>query len=169
MTAQFTPRGQTTEITVTTADRISATLTLSTELAGNTASYVLTSTEPGIYTASINTEKAGVYELLITQTDENNALVDYLSTALAVSYPKEYDAFAQGGQALLKTLCSYSDGQLYTDMQTLVNLPVGAVRSYFNPLTLMAVLATIVLLADISIRKLRWKDILNVFLSHKKK
>ena len=167
MTAELTPMGQSTQITVTTADTQSNTLSLSAQLAGNTATYVLTETEPGIYTGSIDTRKAGVYELLITQTDGQGALVDYTSAVLAVSYPKEYDAFYEGGEALLQTLCSYTGGQLYTDMEQLAGLPVGAVRSYFSPMLLFAVLCMLLLLADIAIRKLRWKDVRNYFLSHK--
>lgn len=169
LSVQVTPKTHTTDITVTTADTTPSTLTLAAEFAGNTNTYTLTATEPGVYTTSINTRKAGVYELLITQADLTETIVDYSALALTVSYPKEYDAFAQGGQELLSRLCGYSGGQLHTDLQPLANLPVSAVNSYYSPMGIFAAIAAILMLTDIAIRKLRWKDVCNYLsaLNHK--
>lgn len=169
MTTQITPQGQTTQITVTTADTAPSTLILSVQRAGKAETYVLTPTQPGVYSTDIQTAKPGVYELLLSQTDGNERVLDYVSTAVAVSYAKEYNAFAEGGKELLDTVCAYTGGQLYTDMEQLANLPVGARQSNFSPMVILTVLAAVLLLADIGIRKLRWKDIRNLFLRCKRK
>ena len=139
------------------------------ELAGRSNSYELASTEPGIYTATVPTAKAGIYEILVIQTDIDGQVLDYLSTNLAVSYPGEYNVYDQRGQELLTVACSNTGGQLHTDMKALANIPVGSVRDYLNPMIVMAIIASILMLADIAIRKLRWKDVRNFFLSRKAK
>ena len=169
LSAQITPVGENTQVTVTTADTAESKLTVSVELGGNSNSYDLAATEPGIYTATIPTAKAGVYEVLVTQTDMGGAVLDYLSTNLAVSYPGEYNVYDTRGQELLTIACGNAGGQLHTDMKALANIPVGSVRDYFNPMIVMAIIASILMLADIAIRKLRWKDIRNFFLSRKAK
>ena len=113
MNAQIAVRGQTTDITITTAGSTESALKLTAAYAGKTKSYVLTRTQPGVFTTSIKTADSGVYELMVTQTDEGGRIVDYLETAVAVSYSGEYDAFADSGEPLLNTLCSYSDGALF--------------------------------------------------------
>ncbi len=169
MSAQITVRGQTTDITVTTAGNTENDLRLMAASDSGTESYILTQTDPGVYTTNIKTVDAGVYELMIIQTDSSENIVDYLETAIAVSYSGEYDAFAASGESLLSTLCSYSAGGIYSDMQELANVPVSSVSILFNPMVAFAVIALILMLADIAIRKLRWKDIRNYFISHKHK
>ena len=165
LSAQITPVGENTQVTVTTADTTESKLTVSVELGGNSNSYDLAATEPGIYTATIPTAKAGVYEVLVTQTDMGGAVLDYLSTNLAVSYPGEYNVYDTRGQELLTIACGNAGGQLHTDMKALANIPVGSVRDYLNPMIVMAIIASILMVADIAIRKLRWKDVRNFFLS----
>ncbi len=133
------------------------------KFAGNSKTYPLTATQPGIYTGSIPTVKAGVYKLMVTQNDLSGGAMDYLALPLAVTYCQEYNVFDPQGEELLRSCCNHTGGQLYTDMQALANLPVGSVRSYFNPLFLFALISAVLMIADISIRKLRWKDVQDFF------
>ena len=167
MNAKIDVRGQTTDITVTTAGNTENALNLTVAFDGSTKSYVLTQTDPSVYTASIKTGQSGVYELMVTQTDAGESIVDYLETAIAVSYSSEYDAFATSGEPLLNTLCSYTDGELYTDMQKLANVQVSSISILFDPMVLFCIIAAVLMLCDIAIRKLRWKDIRNYFISRK--
>ena len=169
MNARIDVRGQTTDITVTTAGNTENALNLTVAFDGSTKSYVLTQTDPSVYTASIKTGQSGVYELMITQTDADESIVDYLETAIAVSYSSEYDAFAASGEPLLNTLCSYTDGELYTDMQKLANVQVSSISILFNPMVLFCIIAAVLMLCDIGIRKLRWKDIRNYLITRKHK
>lgn len=43
-------------------------------------------------------------------------------------------------------------------------MQVGTIRAIFNPMALFGVLALLLMLIDIAIRKLRWKDIRNYFM-----
>ena len=83
------------------------------------------------------------------------------NTAVAVSYSGEYDAFMKSGEGFLRNLCSFSDGVLTEDVQNLMSLDVASVTFLYNPLVLFGVLIAIILLADIAVRKIRWKDIKN--------
>lgn len=158
--ADITVRGMTTDILVTTSgSNTENVLSLTVASKNGSKDYVLTHTDPGVYETSIVTEESGIYEIMITETDSSNNIVDYLETAVAVSYSAEYDAFADSGEVLLSNICGYSDGKIFVDMNELAKVKVSAISLIFNPMVLFAVLAMILLLADIAIRKLRWKDI----------
>ena len=159
-TADISVRGKTTDIVVTTSGtNTENALSLTVASKSGSTTYVLTQTDPGVYKTSITTTRAGIYEMMITETDGDENVVDYLETAVAVSYSAEYDAFAESGEPLLSGLCSYSDGEIFTDMQALASVKMSAISLIYNPMFLFAVISLILLLADIAIRKLRWKDI----------
>ena len=48
-------------------------------------------------------------------------------------------------------------------------MQVGAIRAIFNPMALFGIIALLLMLTDIAIRKLRWKDIRNYFMILKHK
>ncbi len=164
--AEVLVHGQTVTVTVTTAELTQDTLSL--RVAGETQTYDLTQTEPGSYTTDIRLTKPGVYELMITQTDSSATMVDHLESLVSIPYPAEYDVFADGGETLLQTICSYSGGLLFTDMQQLAQVEIPAVEEITDPLILFALICGVLMLADIAIRKLRWKDIRNYLLRWKK-
>ena len=167
-TADISVRGKTTDIVVTTSGTgTENTLSLTVASDSGSKTYVLTQTDPGVYETSIATNQAGIYEMMITETDSSNTVVDYLETAVAVSYSGEYDAFRESGEPFLSNLCSYSGGDLFIDMKELANVKVSAISLIFNPMVLFAVISLILLLADIAIRKLRWKDIRNYLIKIK--
>lgn len=168
-TADISVRGKTSDILVATAgDNADHTLSVTVASENGSKTYVLTQTDPGIFEAQIPTEQSGVYEIMITETDENNNIVDYLETAVAVAYSAEYDAFAESGEALLSSICGYSDGTIFTDLARLADVEVSTIRLIFNPMVLFAVISMILLLADIAVRKLRWKDIRGYLMRIKK-
>ena len=169
ISAEIAVRGQTTDITVITAGNAEDTLNLTVASDSGTEAYVPTQIDPSVFTASVKTADPGVYELMITQTDSSGTIVDYLEAAITVSYSSEYNAFADSGEPLLSTLCSYSDGGIYTDMQQLANVQVSSISIVYNPMIAFAVISAFLMLADIAIRKLRWKDIRNYFITHKSK
>lgn len=159
-TADVSVRGKTTDVVVTTSGSdTNHVLSLTAASKYGEKTYILTQTDPGIYEAKISTAYAGVYELMITETDGTDTVVDYLETAVAVSYSAEYDAFAESGEPLLSTLCSYSDGEIFSDLNELAEINVSSIRLLINPMVLFAVVSMVLLLVDIAIRKLRWKDI----------
>lgn len=164
--AEVSLRGQTATVTVTTAEPTQDTLSL--RVAGEEKDYPLTQTEPGKYTLDLRLIKSGVYELMITQTDSGDVMVDHLETLVSVPYPAEYNVFADAGETLLQTICSYSGGLLFTDMQALALLEIPNVGEVLDPLIPFAIICCLLMVVDIAIRKLRWKDIRNYLLRWKK-
>ena len=164
MTAQVQLRGQTAEVTVRTALVTEDVVSLVVSEDGNGKTYILAQTEPGVYKGSFPAEKAGVYSLMFTQTDKDGQIVDYLDTALAVSYSQEYNAFGPSGEQLLMGICNTCGGAIHTEAAQLAQVKVTTISKIHNPRVLFAVLCCILMLADIAIRKLRWKDIRNYFL-----
>ena len=121
--------------------------------------YLLTQTKPGQYEGSIPTKESGVYKLTITESGPEKKVVDTLETAIASSYLAEYDAFNSEGEALLVNLCSYSDGNIFKDMKMLAEVKMAENRLVYKPMAWFAVLAMILFIADIAVRKIRWKDL----------
>ena len=169
MSAEITVRGQTTEITVATAGTTEDVLTLTAASDSGSKNYTLNRLDSGVYTATVSTEDPGVYSLMITQTNEEGQIVDHLETAVAVGYSDEYDAFAESGEGLLLALVGETGGDLFTDMEQVAAVKVNSISQVFNPLILFAAVSAALLLADIAIRKLRWKDVLYFFGWRKKK
>lgn len=158
---EVTLQGYTAHVRVITAESGEHTLSMSAVEGKNTTELTLTPVEAGVYEGTLELERPGVYELMLTQTDAAGTIVDHLETAVAVSYPKEYDAFAAGGDTLLETLCSYSGGGVFTDPEELVKAKAKTAPEVLDPLVLFAVLCSVMMIADIAIRKLRWKDVKN--------
>ena len=142
MSAQVTGRGNTAKISVTTAGAEDSQVSLMVEMAGRVTNYELTQEAPGIYTATFDTAKPGIYELLVTQADRNGDPLNYWDTAITVSYLGEYDVFAAEGRTLLNTLCGYTGGKLYTNMQALADVQVGSVQNSYNPMAVFAALVS---------------------------
>ncbi len=85
----------------------------------------------------------------------------YLSTALAVSYSSEYDVFAEGGEEALVTICSFSGGKVTSNTRTLADVEMDTVEISLNPLVLFGIICAVLMILDITIRKIRWKDVKN--------
>ncbi len=141
------------------------TATVSTDSGSET--YDLAPTGVGVYEAVVKADETGVYEVTIVENDENNAFVDSLYTAFATSYSAEYDAFAESGKEKLSAACSYSDGIVTGRAQSLADIEMERIEISINPLTVLSAICAVLMLADIAIRKIRWKDIKNYFLKFK--
>ena len=159
--AEVVMQGNTAQVKVITAETGDHELTMTAIAGKDQTTLTLTPTQAGVYEGSMELEKAGVYELMFTQTDQTDAVVDHLGSAVAVSYPKEYDAFANGGDTLLEMLCSYSGGGVFADPEELVKAKAKTAPEVLDPLVLFAVICSMLMLGDIAIRKLRWKDVKN--------
>ena len=163
-------RGMEAEITVRTSASVyetenagtSLSLTVTTEKGSR--SYPLTENTDGTYTAVVPADESGLYETMIVETDASGRMVDYLQTAFAVSYPEEYDAFAEGGREFLRKLCAPSGGILSQNTEELASAQVEPIGIVYDPLIPLAVTASVLLLADIAVRKLRWKDVVNALI-----
>ena len=111
------------------------------------------------YKVTVETGEPGIYELMITQNDASGKPVDYLQTAIAVSYSQEYNAFAPAGDSLLMNICRYSGGSVTEDLEKLSDYEVKVIDAVTNPLIPLGIIVAILLISDIAVRKLKWKDI----------
>lgn len=130
---------------------------------GESSSYELSENEPGTYSGYVDIGAVGVYELSIVQKDADGQTADSLQSAMAVSYSPEYDAFATGGEELLSSVCGCSGGVVTSDIAKLLSVKTDPFEAVKDPLIPLAVLSALMLLADIIIRKLRWRDIKDRF------
>ncbi len=157
---QITTRGTTADLVVTTATAASNNkLNVSVASAKDSKTYEFTQISSDTYKATVETGSPGIYELMITQNDASGKTVDYMQTALAVSYSKEYDAFAPAGDSLLMNICRYSGGSVTDDIEQLSSYEVKVINAVTNPLIPLGIILAILLISDIAVRKLKWKDI----------
>ncbi|MBR5133994.1 MAG: VWA domain-containing protein [Clostridia bacterium] len=161
---EATPRGNTVDIVVTTVDTSSThdvRVTVSSKHGSNT--YAAAPSSPGVYKLSVPTEHVGAYRVVVTESDAAGNLIDASDTTVAASYSGEYNVFAADGRPLLTAVCEKTGGAVFDDLKPLADVDMSTIVSTFDPLVLFAVLSTLLMIADIAIRKLRWKDIKRYF------
>ena len=163
--ADFDQGGSKTEVTV---NCVSAGSNLSVKLSvavpnGETQNYTLNEIRAGVFQCTIDTSVVGLYQTMLVQYDEAGNAVDSFDSALAVSYSGEYDAFAEDGDSLLMSICSYSQGMVTADLAKLTCVEMDSVEIYTNPLIAFAIICGVLMMADFIIRLLRWKDVNEFF------
>ena len=125
-------------------------------------------TSPGVYTANAKIDKEGVYTLMMWQFDPNaedpTIPVDSTEQAFCVSYSSEYDVFAEKTD-LLNQVAMLSGGISAKNPDELANVPAVPMEDVLDTFTPMAIAATILMLLDILIRKLKLKDLKHLFVT----
>ncbi len=121
--------------------------------------YGLWQSYPGMFETEIALDKAGTIDFTVVETTIDGRMVDSFEGQLAVPYSKEYDAFASSGRGLLAAMCAHSEGEIFNDLGALAKVRMPRIRTMYDPVTVLAWLAALILLADIAVRKIRWKDI----------
>lgn len=135
--------------------------------AGKNETLELTSTGIGEFTGNVKTSSEGVYILDIYQYDQStgsNDPVAHTEQAFCLSYSKEYDVFAEPTE-LLSNIAMLTGGTAAATVDDLLNTPTIPMEDVLNTFTPMAIIATLLLLADIIVRKLKWKDLQYLFRS----
>ena len=125
------------------------------------ATYPLTQLYPGSYKGSFPFDKAGVYTVTITEYDGFDQMVDSMQTTVAVSYSSEYDAFAPDGKLLLSNMCSYSEGRILESVMEAASIRLPTIAIVYDPIIPLSILIAAMVLVDVAVRKIRWKDIRN--------
>lgn len=156
--------GKTAEITVETGGEVTdgyVAIDLKTGIHKRT--YYLNQEKKGIYVGSVPTETSGVYTVTAVHTKKDGTLVDYAQTDFTVPYPKEYDLFAGGGRDLLVGISELTGGKctdgITDEYLSIANAVSQTISFPKDPTLWLVILAALLLLADIVIRKLRWKDV----------
>ncbi len=106
---------------------------------------------------------------MLIESDSAGSVIDYLSCAVAVSYSLEYDAFAESGEEALSTICSFSGGKVTGNTNALADIEMDSVEISLNPLVIFGIICAVLMISDIKIRKVGWKDVKNNLLRLKAK
>lgn len=161
LTLTAEPGGNSIRLTVQTPTKDDAELTVTSGDVTNRFICV----SPRTYRASIPTDSLGAYPVTINQYDKNDQIVDTLTTTLSVPVKAEYDTYGDNGQSLMKSICLHGDGILAAAPEELANVSAEAISAVSDFRIPFGILFVILMLADIIIRKLRWKDIKNIWLT----
>ena len=161
MTVEYKAGVRSVELTVKTADTESYLLSVeSRDFAAQ-----LSCVAPGLYKTTLPVNGIGGYDVTVTQTDLKGETLDSWSGVAAVSVNKEYDAFVDSGLDLMKSVSLYGGGILTSGNQALAEVtaePISTVKDFQLP---FGIIFAVLFLIDTGIRKLRWKDFKNLWLT----
>ena len=124
----------------------------------------MTELYPGSYKATFDVIGEGKYEITFKEYDKVKTQIDEVRLSAAISYPEEYDRFKSSGKPLLENICSYSGGTVHESTLSLADIKMPSIRILHDPVIPFAVVCMLLLLTDIAVRKLRWRDIKKYFL-----
>ena len=116
----------------------------------------------GFSRASFVAKNAGVYRITVARINADGTTVDdEITLYKTLSYSAEYDVLSAGGDGLMRTLAELCEGNyasLYAAdaYKVYEGFETGFARSY-DPRTLFMILVIVLLLADIAVRKFKFK------------
>lgn len=160
---QSTTHGYTTKLEVSVPSIVSNTemsveITSPSGKSENLTMYV----SNGKYVQTCMTEEEGTYQVHLIYKHKNTGNVYMTDTSFTFSYSEEYDRFSASDNILLWQLTSQL-GVVSNVVEEIVNIEQEDIiysQYYAFPLLLAALVLFIV---DVAIRKLKWKDITNLF------
>ncbi len=123
---------------------------------GTQTSVPLTQTEAGVYEGSFAAEGQGAYALRVEQT-LGEELLRAKEGGTVVSFAEEYDLRSQGEQGVLEGLAQTTGGRMLGDQDPLLSTQRHRATTHRQITTLLCVMALILLLLDIALRKLSWE------------
>lgn len=148
-------------LTVRTPDTEGYVLTVE----GDGFSGQLSASSPGVYKGTVPVKGIGGYAVTVTQINLKGEVVDAWSATVPVSVNKEYDAFADNGADLMKSISVYGGGVAAASVQTLAEVTAEEISTVKDLRLAFGILFALMFIADIGIRKLRWKDFKNLWLT----
>ncbi len=146
-------------LTVTTPDTEGYVLTA----AGDGFSGQLSAIAPGVYRGTVPVQGVGGYKVTVTQADMKGNVVDTWSATVPVSVNREYDAFADSGAELMKSISVYGGGILAAGTAELAQVTAEAISTVKDFRIPIGILFVALFIVDTGIRKLRWKDLRNLW------
>ena len=129
----------------------------------------LSASSPGVYKGIVPAKGIGGYLITVTQTNLKGEVVDTWSATVPISVNKEYDAFADSGENLMKSISVYGGGIAAVNVQALAEVTAEEISTVKDLRIAFGVVFALLFIADIGIRKLRWKDFKNLWLSMTRK
>ena len=152
-------------VTLETASSVEGDIRLEYTYNKKTVSVDVTQIGKGLYVAELPAEAQGVYEFR-AQLTEGRAVLDEVTQSYAVPYSSEYNAFRTDGEAFLSDLCAVTGGRVVnygtTERELALSneMTVTFIKELFIP---FGIIAAILFIIDVAIRRIRWKDIKNLF------
>ncbi len=119
------------------------------------------------YEGSTTLAASGEYEITITWK-ERGKTIDETTTVFAVAYSGEYDLFREGDSTLLSEIAAATGGSLDADPHELAALDLGTLRSAIALELPLCIIAAVILLVDIVIRRLTWADVKRLFVNKRR-
>lgn len=159
----MTLRGKTVDIVVDTIDN-KGEVTVNILSNADEKMYDLTKTGSNTYKGSVDIRDTGVHEMIIAWTDEKGQVMDYKHTAVSLSYSSEYDMYVASGRECIENICRYAGGTISEDTNVIATIDMDAKSFVYNPWKILGIIVAILLIIDIAVRKIRWKDIKDYFL-----
>ncbi len=116
----------------------------------------LTEVSAGVYEGSFAAETQGAYALRVEQLDGNNTLRTREGGAV-VSFSEEYDLRRQSQRDTLAQIVAATGGRMLSQEDPLITPHGEGARQRRQLTTALCILAMIVLLVDIALRRLSWE------------
>ena len=115
---------------------------------------------------------AGLYEILIKRYDEEEALLSEIVLHKSFSYSEEYNYFTERepiGDELLSELAKTGNGMVVDDVAEVFNTFNKHIKREYDPRIVMLIIIIIAFLADIAVRKFKFKWIHEIIKERKYK
>jgi len=164
MTADITTRGKTISVVLHTAGS-NVPVTAEIQVANVYGSHTIpmNAAQRNTFKCSFTADREGAYDATFALKDSAGNVVDYLNSFFSVDYSAEYDTYSSDGRSLLDLITSQTGGIVSSEPSELASQEAPDTTVYLSPVPVLAALCTLLLLADIAIRKLRWADIRGMF------
>lgn len=116
----------------------------------------VTMTPDGIngYTGSFYIEEEGSYVCVVTQQDENGNTVLSKENAMAVKYSDEYDMFSKDYGYVAECCAATGGSAKWTDMKSILDVKIKGAGDRRDLGTLFLILAIVLIMLDIALRRL---------------
>lgn len=114
--------------------------------------------EDGLYQGQMDVSLPGVYTVTATHLTENGELLDYTQGYLASSYSSEYDSFVEEtGEELLLQVCGETGGTVAYTAAHVAKFEGTPIQKTADPTIPVLITVLVLFLADIAVRKFRFK------------
>lgn len=127
---------------------------------GDTDERVITPTaQSGFSRARVDITEPGVYRITVNKLDAQGNVIGTHVAYRAFSYSKEYDMFYSENDAknLMNNLAALGGGQVITEAWQLFTDSVTYIHHVFDPTITFIIIAIVLFLLDIAVRKFKWK------------
>ena len=114
--------------------------------------------------------ESGLYEIMITASDEDGNILSEIPIYKALSYSKEYDTSfddAEDGSRLMAGLAQTSGGKEIEDPVEVFGSFKKTLSKTFDPRLILIIVAIVFMLLDIAVRKFKFKWIHEIIREHK--